>query len=238
ITDLQFQGDSEQATERLWLGSTELSLARMTLESDNGTLRLEGFEVSGSHDAGDEGLLRGDLTVTLDRLESPDGTFSDGRLRASSRNVDQEAFDRLLALSEAVQRGEAMPQQAMSGDDAVLADLLAGNPRFAVDELRLQTPNGVLDGSASAAWSGGRPDMDNPFGMLSQVQADVSLEAPRALWQTLPMAQGPGLENLMRRGFVVRDGDMLRSELSLRNGRLEANGEDKGSLLQGLLGGF
>ena len=238
ITDLQFQGDTEQVTERLWLGRSELSLGRMTLESDNGTVQLEGLDLSGSHDAADEGLLRGDLTVTFDRLESPDGAFSDGRLRASSRNVDQEAFDRLLALSEAVQRGDAMPQQAMSGENPVLGDLLARNPRVAVDELRVQTPNGVLDGSASAAWSGGRPDMNNPFGMLSQVQVDVSLEAPQALWQTLPMAQGPGLENLMRRGFVVRDGDMLRSELSLRNGRLQANGEDKGSVLQGLLGGF
>lgn len=242
LTDLRFQGDTEQITERLWLGTSELRLAEVVLESDNGTVRLEGVDLSWSHEAAEEadeeGLLRGDLTVTFDRLESPDGAFSDGRLRASSRNVDQEAFDRLLALGDAVQRGDALPQQAMTGDNPVLGDLLARNPRLALDELRVQTPNGVLDGSASAAWSGGRPDMNNPFGMLSQVQADVTLEAPRALWQTLPMAQGPGLENLVRRGFVVRDGDMLRSELSLRNGRLQANGEDKGSVLQGLLGGF
>lgn len=240
ISGVTFRSDARALSSWLWTGSTEMQVDGIRIEEADETVAIDGVTLTASSDA-EDGLLQGSMDLSAESVDTPRGTFSEGRLRVSSGNLDQAAVEQMVEWSQAMERGELTPQELNSRFMNIWPDLLAANPRLAMDELHLETPDGPFSGSASAEWTAGRPDMNNPMTLINGLLIELRLSGPEERVRTLFSemtgtakggATGDRLAALEQQGLIVVQDGEVRTELALRDGTVHANGSRMGSVWQ------
>lgn len=240
ITGVTIRSDARALSSWLWAGSTEMQINSIRIEEAGEAVAIDGVTLTASSDA-EEGGLRGSMDLSAESVDTPQGLFSEGRLRVSSSNLDQAAIEQMVEWSQAMERGELTQQELNARLMNIWPDLLAANPRLAVDELHLETPDGSFSGSASAEWTAGRPNMNNPMTLINGLLIELRLSGPEERVGTLfsEMAgtgkagqAGDRLSALEQQGLIVRQDGEVRTELALRESMVHANGSSMGSVWQ------
>jgi uncharacterized protein YdgA (DUF945 family) len=121
--------------------------------------------------------------------------------------------------------------------------LLAGNPEFEISRFSISTDEGDLESRLGIRLAGtGSVTLTNPFLLLQrlEIRADVSVKEDLARYAaTMAFASGlvggrttsdqfyeEQIGALLEKELLIRDGDRLKSNATLLQGRLRVNGKD------------
>lgn len=104
--------------------------------------------------------------------------------------------------------------------DADLRSLLSAGGQFAISELQLHTPQGLVSGELELSLPAAANDRAWP-GLLLQAVGAAELSVPR---DVVAIAATDNLQTLLAMGFLIPDGDYYRMNLQLESGRLTVNG--------------
>jgi uncharacterized protein YdgA (DUF945 family) len=207
------------------------------------------------------------LHLGFGAVEAVGWEASQGDARLELGPLHAHTYDALLRELEQLPPaadGEADPG-ARAG--AVLMEhlpvLLKHSPEIRLDPLRLQMPGGVLELALGAGYDG-RDTSGEVADTLERVRIYGRLHASRALAEELagaiglrnmgddgaaavdpearrllagPLGRGM-LQGLVAEGYLREEGDEYRTDLSVENGRLSINGEDRSEWLYLLLAGL
>lgn len=150
------------------------------------------------------------------------------------RHVHVASLDQLVRAYQASQQAASPAQNPL----AWLADLgepmqalLAQQPEFHLDRLQFKTPDGDARVSATLMLDGFAPqDMGNPLLLVGKLNLQADLSLPQSLVQALMGKSGGeasarNVEASVARGFMTRQGGMLSTRVSFRQGQLSFNGQ-------------
>lgn len=164
-------------------------------------------------------------------------------MKFSMKNIHAETYKQFLmqALQADCQPDAADPQaQAQAQMAAMMAPLkamLAHNPAFSLDELRVGWGGQTAELGYSVAAAGiTAADLENPnpMALMGKLKLDARVKAPQSMLMKL-MQKGSsaqptevaeqGIERLVAQGLLRRDGDLLSGEASFAQGALTVNGK-------------
>lgn len=228
---LSLTAHSVRDGQNLFLGETALSLTAFRLESTppaGPSFALTNLEST---------AVNGRRNEVVDTTMTVRGTGVDLKTQAkagfdaafSLKNLDAATLDATLGEVRRISRQPGSPEARNREVAALLTrqagPLLSKNPRFSVDRLSLTLPSGVVDVSGSVAYAGQGP---LPVGIpeaLARLSASATARAPQATLVELltaaeaanPAQAGPAardraqaiLDDLVRKGFAVREADRL-----------------------------
>jgi uncharacterized protein YdgA (DUF945 family) len=133
--------------------------------------------------------------------------------------------DTLASLADAVHASYGDPAAAAMIDEHVLA-LLARDPEFVLDRIRVETTDGAADLRGVVRLKGVTPK-DLRMGMLSllaRLDIDLRLEAPQKLIEKFDGGRD-GLLGAVEGGYAELQGDKALSHLEFHAGELVVNGK-------------
>jgi uncharacterized protein YdgA (DUF945 family) len=160
-------------------------------------------------------------------------------MKFSMKNIHAETYKQFLmqALQTDCKPEAADPQAQMAAMMAPLKAMLAHNPAFSLDELRVGWGGQTAELGYSVASAGITPaDLENPnpMALMGKLKLDARVKAPQSMLMKL-MQQGAtpqppevaeqGIERLVAQGLLRRDGDLLSGEASFAQGALTVNGK-------------
>lgn len=238
----------------LWQGRGEFTIASLTARGGAQTLSFSGLK-SSSDQAVEAGTLDVNTQMSLDEFQFGNQRFTDAVLDITMANLSVEAIEEMQRLSAT--------DPMMMGEEwrALANDLLAASPAIAINDLRVTTNFGLIEGRLKVAYDGAMPaNLDNPLMMVMGVGVDGHFQLPspylRQLLEQqeqtalLEMGFSPieaqlnavgnvtqRLDDLTAQGLLESDGDNYRVTFSFKQGQLNLNGKSANQLLGALMMG-
>jgi uncharacterized protein YdgA (DUF945 family) len=155
------------------------------------------------------------------------------------RHLHVASLDQLIRQYDAspkLQSTEQNPLALLAGLGEPMKALLAQQPEFHLDRFQFRTPEGDARVSAKLMLDGFSPeDMGNPLLLVGKLNLQADLSLPQPLVQALMGKSGgeasaKNVEAAIARGFMTRQGGMLSSRVSFRQGQLTLNGKQIGPM--------
>ncbi len=157
----------------------------------------------------------------------------------SVRHVHVASLDQLIRQYQASQQARSPAQNPLALLAALgepLQAVLAQQPEFHLDRLQFKTPEGDARVSARVMLDGFAPeDMGNPLLLVGKLNLQADLSLPQSLVLALMgksggAASAQNVEAFVARGFMTRQGSLLSSRVSFRQGQLTLNGQALGPM--------
>lgn len=195
IGRLQLDSRSRRDASGLMLGGGLLELEHLDLQdADSGTrIRLDGIGIEVESGA-EGGNVSGSALYRLERATVGDQVYGPAKLKVAIDHISGKLMARLqesLQQINARQLPEAQKQMAVMG---VLMEngpeFLKSDPRLAIEQLRVKTPDGTVDmhfsiQSVGLEWK----QIANISAVLGKLVADASLRVPEKLFRQLFIQQ-------------------------------------------------
>lgn len=232
----QFSGKSQakRLTDNVWIGDSKATLVSISgnppgeapFSLENLSITADTREVSG-------GRVDSEFDMQLGRLQVADMDGQNHRFRFSLTGASVAELDKLMGTLDEVSRmqSEMTDPQAAMMRQFELFGRMAGEARalaqkgmsLALPELRVNTPQGALEGSFVMR----HPEIagEAPESVLQSLTGDLVLSVPRALIEALGEEQMMQMEGLVEQGFVNRTDSHYRVEASLAEMMVNLNGQ-------------
>ncbi len=233
-----------QAMDRLkgdvWTGDGSLRVDRFTarLEGDP-EVSAQGLVIDSSSRASEDGeRFTGTTAMSLNQVTSEGEAAGPFRLEFELRELQVDAWNRLLGAFTRLQMMAAMPEaglsqrelldqqmQVMDSLSSSLKSLAAAGMSFGLPAISLTFPEGEVSGQLMFHHPELPADQADQLGLVMQrLTGDLDLQLPAALVASQPALMAE-LEPLVAQGLVVREGDVYRIEARLRDLEVDVNGQ-------------
>ncbi|MEJ1365785.1 MAG: YdgA family protein [Candidatus Sedimenticola sp. (ex Thyasira tokunagai)] len=260
LSDFRVDSHTQQGVGGLMLGNAVIGVERVeAVDSESGKrVKLEGlgFEAKSGADGGDVTMA---ISYHFDLALFDEKRYGPGSLRIAIEKLPAQVLVNMQqALSDIrrqqltnMERQVAVMGALMGSGQAVMEN----HPKLVIDSLRLQTPEGLVEGRFSIQPVGLElTDVNDLMTLLSKLVAEVSLKMPESIYRTLfshqlelqlkqQLEEGERLPDdsewqarlaaavdrqlgrLLQQGVLVRTGDQLVTEASLSDSLLTVNGK-------------
>ena len=155
------------------------------------------------------------------------------------RHVHVASLDQLIRQYQAgqqTQSPEQNPLALLAGLGEPMQAVLMQQPEFHLDRLQFKTPEGDARVSARVMLDGFAPeDIGNPLLLVGKLNLQADLSLPQSLVLALMgksggAASAQNVEAFVARGFMTRQGSLLSSRVSFRQGQLTLTGQALGPM--------
>lgn len=237
--------DLLESLPRLYVGKVATVLDRVDIETSAFfPVSLTGLRFSS--DSGIEGNRLFYLqNATLDSLRAGEKTYGPIVFDIALRNLDAHSVSEFQSRMQSMygQSGGVTETRLNMLKKEFVDKLLAGNPEFEISRFSISTDEGDLESRLGIRLAGtGSVTLTNPFLLLQrlEIRADVSVKEDLARYAaTMAFASGlvggrttsdqfyeEQIGALLEKELLIRDGDRLKSNATLLQGRLRVNGKD------------
>lgn len=165
----------------LYLGNASSDIDSIAAKDGSNTL----FELKQLHIASnnqiENKLFSVTLNGTLDKVIGNGKSFGPAKMTVNLSNLDAEALVRIRDIANnASQMGSAIQKnQALLGILPELPKLLSHGPRFEIPDMKVETPDGTLEGNVMVSLP--ENSGSNVFEMVQKVQGNAHISMPDAL---------------------------------------------------------
>ncbi|MES9879839.1 MAG: YdgA family protein [Sedimenticola sp.] len=215
LADLKIDSHTHQEIGGLMLGDALFEVGHLeVMESENGDrIRLEGLAFEAKSAA-----VGDDVTMTMDSrfdLAIVDGQrYGPGKLGIAIEKLPASILVKLQQTLTDIRRQQLNPLERQVAVMGVLMGsgqaVMERSPRLVIDQLRLQTPEGLVEGHFSIQPVGLElADVNDLMALLGKLVAEVSLKMPESLYRALFKHQ---LELQLRE--QLKEGEPLPDDLA------------------------
>ena len=254
MTDLRLESRQQRLfpdEPLLYVGTQQLTLASLSIHAGPGEGQEAGKKISLKEIKYDVHMpAEGEFVDILARIGAAtvqvgeqnygpaNYEFSLKHLHARKLMALNRSLMALHAQSWNAQDAQQMLQALAPLKDQLVA-LLVDTPVVSIERIGFRTPDGEARLGASVRLVDARTeDFANPLMLLAKLDAAADIAVPAALLSTLAAGQAAGEEeaqvlrqgaehnvaSLVRQGYVIADGNMLKSSLTFKSGQLQVNG--------------
>lgn len=188
---VSFKSDYRRAEDGLMVGTARFDLTQLHLHTPDAAeqLQLQGLTMDFENTASD-GMANGLFSYRLTSAIMNGDSYGPMRLDIRASNLATPALVRLeQALEEIAAQQLSDEQQAMAVFGTLLGsgpELLAGNPRLAIEQLHITTPEGLIEGHFEVQplglqWS----EISNIPVILEKLSANAGLQMPEKYFHAL-----------------------------------------------------
>ncbi len=187
----------------LMLGQGDFNVAQVTVLNPNTGVKVDINNIKIAADSRPDGEnIQLSITYALETLNVNDAKYGPAELRISFKNLAADAVAKLQREIEEINRQKIPEQQRGMAIMGVLmgtgSELLQNDPLLAVDPLRVDTPEGTVEGSFSVQSRGLKmEEVGNMPVVLNKLQVEAALQIPETLFVAL-------LENQAREEITNR----------------------------------
>lgn len=237
ISDFRLEQAMSHLTGGVWTGSGEVVVDSVAVTpTAEAPFTLEKISVrSNSEPVNDGERLNSRLAFEIAGVSTADERYGPQRLVFALSGLDVAAWSRLteslsslqaLAITQASGGPRQFEQQmaAMQQVNTAVRDLAAAGFSAGFPELTVTTPEGLVEGSARISHPELTADQKGEMLMvMQQLTGEMGLSLPLALAEEYPEFQMQ-LAPLIKQGLLVRKGDRLVLEASMKDLALDVNG--------------
>ncbi|WP_407569848.1 DUF945 family protein [Deinococcus altitudinis] len=257
LKDMKYTVDQQPYLKRLSQGTSGFSVA--SIQFPGGVGSLNGLNMT-TTTAPSGANLDSRTTLTASSLSAEGQTFNGLKLVLSASGLNSSALEGLAEIAQRPEYQDALKSDDTSTLDAtmkkMMADLkpalrtlLAGNPRLAVNEVSVQTPQGPLKLSLGAQVVDGgsipldtlmsedtlKAGADSPalLGLLGNFKLTADIEGNQKAISGLLGSSGDdtaesvaqSIEPMVQEGMITRKGDTLSTHLEFGKDGATINGK-------------
>jgi uncharacterized protein YdgA (DUF945 family) len=217
LAEFDVEGTLEPGAYGFALGEIAGSVATITAgDQSHGPVTA-----SGSSRISDEQL---DIGFALDLdVDTPGAGPAKTRIDVDIRQVDPQAFGRLLSSYRAISGDGSDPVTALLQLEAEVLALLSQGLTLDVRQLELALPDGVLEATLGAEIDRNDADAGNWSALLLATRASADVRAAEPLMEML-VQLNPDIGALIGMGYLKSDGDDFITEIRYAKGILTING--------------
>ena len=237
VSDFRLEQTMDHLTGEVWTGSGEIAVdSVMVTPAAESPFTLDEILVSSSSEPVSDGeRLDSRLAFEVAGVSMADQQYGPQRLVFAFSGLDVAAWNGLteslsslqaLTISGASGGAQQFEQQmaAMQQVNTALRDLAAAGFSLGFPELTVTTPEGLLEGSARVSHPELTADQKGEMLMvMQQLTGEMDLSLPVALAEEYPEFQLQ-LAPLIKQGLLVRQGDRLVLDASMKDLMLDVNG--------------
>lgn len=191
LEGVSLNGDYVRGIEGLMLGATAMQAKRIEMSSAAGgpQLKMQNLDVRGESLA-QAGLIKGNIHYALDSMLVDGNTYGPIEVDVQVGNLSPVALAQIQQAMDELAGQQLPPQQRGMAVMGVLLnngpELLKSNPRFAIERLHVQTPDGVIEGvfqvqPVGLEWA----EISNMAAILNKLEAKAELQMPEPLFLAL-----------------------------------------------------
>lgn len=186
-----FKSDHRRTAEGLMVGTVRFDLAQLHLQTPDAAeqMQLQGLAMNFENTATD-GMANGLFSYRLDAARLNGEGYGPMRLDLRASNLAAPALVRLQqAMEEIATQQLPEEQQALAVFGTLLGsgpELLAGDPKLAIEQLHITTPEGLIEGHFEIQphglqWS----EISNIPVILDKLSAEAALQMPEKYFHAL-----------------------------------------------------
>ena len=184
LNKLSSDYDLHRTSTGLFLGDATFSLPSFEVAvKDQKMFEISDFMLS-SDSSIDKNLFNLHFNLSLKSVLADGKTYGPGNFEVSLRNLDAEILAKINGQASTMQRGtDAERQQAMLAMLPELPKLFSMGAELEVSKLRVQLPQGMVEGNLFVALPKG--NSINPFELIQKVKGNAKLKVPTAVVKQL-----------------------------------------------------
>jgi|GEM_PF-1326792 len=250
LVNLRAQGNGELMGNMIWGNATSLAALdhlQITATRANVQIDLNQLKFNSSSVAADGGLLGTSASMTGALDINADGKtfkFDKIEMQESMKRIHAPTLQKIMLgfwqqAGGMCRKAAANPQQPTQDHEAAMLlgmkDLLIHNPEYSLDKIAItyEGREGTLSYSVAASGITSE-DLQQPNmpSLLNKAIAKASVKVPVAWLEKIAAENKSGqqlldmmLGNLIKAGYIAREGDFITSAALLEHGQLTLNGK-------------
>lgn len=185
LRDLRVRAEGARWIGALYTGDGTVSLERAELRAPDASLLAQGLVATGMTTS-DDGLLSMELTQRVDELSVNGAAYGPSQVSFSLRRLPGDALASFQQAMQELSAGALDRTLTVVAMAAILVEhlpsLLAEDPRLALKEVEISTPEGRIRGRLSLGTQGlTRQTLERPGAWLEHLAGECDLSVPRPL---------------------------------------------------------
>lgn len=236
VGPFSMQQTGSQLTDYLWTSDMSMTLDSISGTDDGQTFDLKQLKLSSLTEEASEGRINSSFEMAVDSVKLNDDEFRNQKLVFTLSDLAVKEFDALMEtfdkLEETAQIGDPQ-QQAMAqmeqfsriGQDVTA--LFNKGLKIDISELFVNTPKGDVNGMLHLE----QPESDvvnnaGPGALLQTTKGNLLLTVPVLLLEGGTPEMQQQLDALLAQNFIVKEGDVYKTEAILENMIINVNGTE------------
>ncbi|MDQ6956151.1 MAG: DUF945 family protein, partial [Mariprofundaceae bacterium] len=210
----------------IWVGDMDWSTDNIAFSDKQKTLHMEHININGETAIDTQQRISSSQSLHIEKIQNNGTEYGPGKYTVILNHIPLSVFEKLDKIQQhistlpAEQREQAMKNMGFSMF-SLLPDILAAEPEIKIHDASLTTPDGDIQGEVYFTITGlNRQDMMNFTKIKKHIRADMTIQVP---WALVSNAKKANIENLLQKGWLLEEGDMLHSTLHMADGALTIN---------------
>ena len=210
----------------IWVGNMDWSTDSIQFVDKLKTLHLEHINIDGKTVVDAQQRVSSSQSLHIERIKSQGIEYGPGKYTIILNHIPLSVFEKLDDMQQKIsvlppaQRQRAMKNMGFSMF-SLLPDILAAEPEIKLHDALFTTPDGDIKGELYFTITGlSKQDVMNFTKIKKHIRADMQVQFPSALVSDSNRAS---IENLLQKGWLLKEGNMLHSTLHMADGALTIN---------------
>ncbi len=245
LANSRFTGDVQEGPLGMYIGSSNIEVGSVKLDSAMGMGTVNNFKVYQSANANGN-LYNFIMNLSLQRAQLDKTRFGPVTFKTKVKNIDGLTLKKLQDLNTQNQAnlasGKPDMQQTMKNQQEMMklmADLTTKVPEFEISQFNIGTEHGEFSSFARVSIDGSDGSLaQNPLMALTKIEAEAGVKIPESLMDHLlknsrslpgksmsPRKARKELKTLLKKGYLIKQDGSYVAELTFLEGQLEVNGK-------------
>lgn len=236
IGKLSMTQTGSQLTDYLWTSDMSMTLDSVSGSGDGQSFTINKLKFNSITEEASVGRVNSSVEMMVDSIKFNDDEFKNQKLVFALSGLAIEEFDGLMEtfdkledtaqISDPQQQAMAqMEQFSRIGED--VTNLLNKGLKIDISELFVSTSKGDINGKLHLE----QPESDaasgaGPAALLQTTKGSLSLSVPVLLVEGGTPEMQQQLEALLAQNFIVKDGEVYKTEAALENMIINVNGTE------------
>ncbi len=210
----------------IWVGNMDWSTDSIEFINKEKTLHIEHIDINGETLIDKQQRVSSSQSLHIERIQNKGIEYGPGKYTVILNHIPLSVFEKLDKMQQHIsalpieQRQQAMKNMGFSMF-SLLPDILAAEPEIKFHNALLTTPDGDIKGELYFTIKGlNKQDVMNFTKIKKHIRADMQVKFP---WALVPDSSRANIENLLQKGWLLEQGNMLHGTLHMADGVLTIN---------------